>query len=64
MIEELASAKRAPGVDRILYPGQLEHEREDAAKRSGVELPQATLDALEKVASRTKLPFEPEKMMM
>lgn len=64
MIEELASAKRAPGVERILYPGQLEHEREDAAKRNGIDLPQATLDALEKVAVRTRLPFDPEKMMM
>jgi LDH2 family malate/lactate/ureidoglycolate dehydrogenase len=63
MIEELASAKRAPNVDRILYPGQLEHEREDAAKLNGIELPQATLDALYKVALRTNLPFEPEKMM-
>lgn len=64
MIEELASARRAPGVDRILYPGQLEHEREDAAKANGVDLPQATLDALVKVAARTSLPFIPDNMKM
>jgi len=63
MIEELASARRAPGVERILYPGQLEHEREAAAKAAGIELPQATTDALCKVAERTSLPFEPEKML-
>lgn len=57
MIEDLASARRAPGVDRILFPGQLEHEREAAAIRDGVNLPQATLDAMRKVAERTGLPF-------
>ena len=63
MIEELAAARKAPGVERILYPGQLEHEREDAALRDGIELPQATLDALMKVSECVKIPFEPEKMM-
>lgn len=62
MIEELASARKAPGVERILYPGQLEHEREALAKERGVDLPQATLDALAKVAQKIKLPFEIEKM--
>lgn len=62
MIEELASARRAPGVERILYPGQLEHEREDAAKEKGVNLPQATLDALEKVAAATGISFENMEM--
>lgn len=62
MIEELAAARRAPGVERILYPGQLEHEREAAAKECGINLPQATLDALAKVAERTSLPFEIENM--
>ena len=63
MIDELASARRAPGVARILYPGQLEHEREAAAKARGIPLPQATLDALKAVAERTGLPFEPDKQM-
>ena len=49
MIGQLASARKAPGVERILYPGQLEHEREDRAAAEGIALPQATLDALEKV---------------
>lgn len=63
MIEELANARKAPGVDRILYPGQLEHEREDVAFRNGIQLPQATLDALAKVSECVKIPFEPRKMM-
>ena len=62
MIEELAAAKKAPGVERILFPGQLEHEREAIAKREGVNLPQATLDALQKVAAHVNIPFEIEKM--
>ena len=57
MIEELASAKRAPGVERILYPGQLEHEREAIAREQGFSLPQATLDALTRVSERTCLPL-------
>lgn len=62
MIEELASAKKAPGVDRILFPGQLEHEREAIAKKEGVNLPQATLDALQKVAAHVNIPFDIENM--
>ena len=63
MIEELASARKAPGVERILYPGQLEHEREAIAKESGVNLPQATLDAMQKVAAHTGIPFDPDNMI-
>ena len=57
MIEALASAGCAPGVERILFPGQLEHEREAKAARSGIDLPQATLDALRCVEARTGIPF-------
>lgn len=62
MIEELSSARRAPGVDRILYPGQLEHEREQAARSEGISLPLATENALRKAAKRTHINFAPEKM--
>lgn len=57
MIETLASARHAPGVSRILYPGQLEHEREEAARKEGVMLPLATVQALKKVAERVSIPF-------
>ena len=63
MIEELASARKAPGVDRILFPGQLEHEKEAIARENGVNLPQATLDAMQKVAAHVGIPFEPDNMM-
>lgn len=62
MIEELAAARKAPGVQRILYPGQLEHEQEDLCRQRGIKLPQATLEALEKVGEHTGIPFEIEKM--
>lgn len=62
MIEELAAAKKAPGVERILFPGQLEHEKEAIAKNEGVNLPQATLDALQKVAAHVNIPFNVEEM--
>ncbi|MBQ8506817.1 MAG: Ldh family oxidoreductase [Clostridia bacterium] len=58
MIEELASARRAPGVERILFPGQLEHEREQAAIAHGFSLPQVTMDALAKVSQHTQLPLD------
>lgn len=63
MIEELAAARKAPGVERILYPGQLEHEREAIAREQGVNLPQATLDAMQKVAAHVGIPFEIENLM-
>lgn len=58
LVEGLASAPCAPGVERILYPGQLEHEREDKAKADGVELPEATLHALRQTAQRTGISFD------
>lgn len=64
MIEELATARRAPGVDRILFPGQLEHEREAKALAEGFELPLATVEALKKVAANVDLPFELTNMEM
>ncbi|MGI6691673.1 MAG: Ldh family oxidoreductase [Christensenellales bacterium] len=63
MIEELAASPRAPGIDRILYPGQLEHEHEALASKEGLKLPPATQDALKKVAQRISLPFNPGKMI-
>lgn len=62
MIEELAAARRAPDVERILYPGQLEHEHEIRAAVNGMTLPQATLDAMEKVALKTRLGFQIEDL--
>jgi len=59
MIDQLTSAKKAPGVDRIFFPGQIENEIEEHSMQSGIKLPLATEHALEKVACITKIRFEP-----
>ena len=56
MIEELASAAPAPGTERILYPGQLEHEREREAGIHGVTLPDSVLEGLRALPGRVPLP--------
>lgn len=63
MIEALSSARKAPGVDRILFPGQLEHECESIAMRDGLLLPQATLDTLDRLAACVGIPFDPNNMI-
>ena len=64
MIERLAGAQTAPGVQRILYPGQLEQERERAALERGLTLPEASLDALRAVAEACGLAFHIENMRL
>lgn len=63
MIEALASARRAPGVERILFPGQLEQERESLAMQNGLILPLATLNALDRLAACVGIPFNPNNMI-
>lgn len=46
MLDQLLSSKKALGVDRIVFPGELENAREIEAKAHGIELPEATLMAL------------------
>ncbi len=60
MLEKLATGSTAPGVSRILFPGQLEMEREEEARANGLELSRATVAALQRVESITgvKLPAE------
>lgn len=38
LCEEIRSAPRAPGVERIYLPGEIEHEHEQAARRHGLVL--------------------------
>lgn len=51
MIESLRARRRAPGVQRICFPGELEQEREAEAARSGLSLPPATEHALARAAA-------------
>lgn len=64
MIEQLVAAKTAPGSQRILYPGQLEQERERTAIEHGLTLPEAALDALRAVSEACGLAFSAEKIGM
>lgn len=50
MIGQLSGAKRAPGADRIYFPGQIENEKEEEAFRTGIDLPDPSKKALERAA--------------
>ena len=62
MIEALAATPCAPGVERILYPGQLEHERERAALAEGITLPAAVARDLQALGERTGMRWYPSGM--
>jgi LDH2 family malate/lactate/ureidoglycolate dehydrogenase len=50
LCEEVTAAPRAPGVDRILVPGELEHEAEQRAHAEGVVLPQPVRERFQHLA--------------
>ena len=55
LIDELHTAEPAPGVERVLVPGELEHEHERRALEHGLLLDAQLWDHLERVASDTDL---------
>ena len=54
MIDEVRSAPKAEGSDRIYLPGEMEWERRDAALRDGLQLPDYVLINLFAVAEQTE----------
>jgi LDH2 family malate/lactate/ureidoglycolate dehydrogenase len=52
LINEIHSAPRADGVERLLVPGELEWERHDRALREGIKLPP---DVVEKVIQAAEI---------
>jgi LDH2 family malate/lactate/ureidoglycolate dehydrogenase len=48
---QVAASPTAPGVDRVLLPGQLEAERADRAEEEGIALPASVLSALRETAT-------------
>ncbi len=62
MINQLLSQKKAPGIQRIVFPGELENEREIDAKVNGVVLPEATLVALKYVSELMGIEFNEESL--
>lgn len=55
MLQEIRSAPRAPGVERIFLPGELEWERRETALHQGLELPPETSHNLELLAAELGL---------
>ena len=59
MVEEMHRAPRAPGVERIYVPGELEFDSEDTGRALGVLLDRDTRTDLAGVASMLGIPFDP-----
>ncbi len=57
LVDELKVSRLAPGFGEILVPGELEHRLELAAEAGGVELPAATVAALEALAAGEGIAF-------
>lgn len=62
MISELKAHRKAPGVDKIYFPGEIEQEKLLRAEREGVSLPDATILALMRAADITGIAFDPKEM--
>ena len=62
MIDQLLASKKAPGIDRIFFPGQIENENEERARAEGISLPLASVHALERTALLTQIPFNPTEL--
>lgn len=55
LIRYIKTSPKAPGVDRIYLPGEMELEREEKAKKEGVILVDAVLESLEKTTKELKM---------
>lgn len=62
MIERLKAMPKAPDVDAIRFPGELEQLREADALANGLTLPPATEQALRRLAEQTGIAFTPEAL--
>lgn len=58
MIAITKAARKAPGVDEILVPGEPEWKTREQRLRDGIDLPQATWDRLVQAANRLGVPAE------
>lgn len=50
--EHIKSARRLPGVDEILLPGEIERRRADVRRAEGVTLPDETWRQISELADR------------
>lgn len=58
MIEEIKSAKTAPGVEQIFLPGEIESIEEEKRAKEGIPLSKETVDMLEDLGREFNLKFE------
>jgi LDH2 family malate/lactate/ureidoglycolate dehydrogenase len=54
---EIKQGQRAPGVDRLLLPGELEDERRTARQREGIKLDPDVLEALRQFCATLGINF-------
>lgn len=57
MIARLKSTPRAPGVDEIFYPGEIEARNAERHRREGIDLPDDTVADLNAQAARLAIPL-------
>ena len=62
MIDQLRDHRKAPGVEHIYFPGEIEQNKEADARKNGIELPIASEHALERVEKLTGVPFIREEL--
>lgn len=60
-IADIKAAKRRPGVDEILVPGELDYRREQEFRRSGALLDAEVFDELAALAQDLNIPFPFER---
>ena len=58
--DRVRSSRRKPGVDRLIVPGDLEREKAEQARRSGVVLDSFIRDGLRDLAASLAIPYDLE----
>ncbi|MBX5439899.1 MAG: Ldh family oxidoreductase [Solirubrobacteraceae bacterium] len=62
LFAQVTGGRRAPGVERLLLPGQLEAERHREASASGVAVDRSVLEALERTAAELGVELPPKEV--
>lgn len=57
MISEIVNSPKAPGVEKIYYPGEIEFMKETDAGKNGVILPDASVEQLRRASELVDLTF-------
>ena len=58
MIRTINESPPAPGFDKVMVPGQIEHDTELMRQRDGIPLPDSTVAMLQSLAEEFDLPLE------